>query len=244
MIQVRSLTEHAEFAEAVALQRQIWGFDDIDLLPARLFVVADKIGGFCLGAYDGDRMVGFCLALPGVRQGGQSYLHSHMMGVLPDYRNRGVGRQLKLAQRETALAEGVRIIEWTFDPLEIKNAYLNIERLGAVVERYVLNQYGITSSQLGAGLPTDRCVAEWHLDSRRVRGLLRGEPIERPPVAARIEVPGNISLLRNGDPAQARRIQASVSDQFVDLLGRGLAAVGLERNGDSAAYLLAKWPCE
>src|SRR5260370_14480199 len=154
MIEVRPLTAHAEFSEAVRLQQEIWGFEEIELLPLRLFVVATKVGGQAFGAFDGKRMVGFCLAIPGVKPGAKSYIHSHMLGVLPEYQNSGVGRKLKLAQREEALARGIDLIEWTFDPLEIKNAYFNTERLGAVVRRYVLNQYGTTSSHLHGGLPT------------------------------------------------------------------------------------------
>ena len=105
MIEVRALTEHAEFEEAVRLQREIWGFAEIELLPVRLFVVATKVGGQVFGAFDGARMIGFLLAIPGMKPGGESYLHSHMMGVLPEYRNQGVGRMLKLrAARGSARA--------------------------------------------------------------------------------------------------------------------------------------------
>ncbi len=127
---IREIAEHDELEEAVNLQQPIWGFEDVELLPLRLFVVATKIGGHVLGAFDGERMIGFCLAIPGLKPGGVVYLHSHMLGVLPDYRNQGIGRQLKLRQREDALARGIGLIEWTFDPLELKNAFLNIERLG------------------------------------------------------------------------------------------------------------------
>jgi predicted GNAT superfamily acetyltransferase len=119
-IEIRQLRGLDELNEAVRLQKEIWGFADIELLPLRLFVVAQKVGGQTLGAFDGGRMVGFLLAIPGLKQGAM-YLHSHMMGVLPEYRNRGVGRRLKLAQREEALSRGIRLIEWTFDPLELKN---------------------------------------------------------------------------------------------------------------------------
>src|SRR4029079_1559147 len=119
-----------------------------DLLPVRLFVVATKIGGQVFGAFEDDRMIGFLVAIPGVKPGGLSYLHSHMMGVLAAYRDKGIGRMLKLRQRAHALAIGVNPVELTFDPLELKNAFFNIERLGAIVRRYVLNQYGTTTSQL------------------------------------------------------------------------------------------------
>src|SRR5207248_8181960 len=160
-------------------QREIWGFDAIELLPVRLFVVATKIGGQAFGAFDGNVMVGFCLAIPGIKAGSKSYLHSHMLGVRTESRNAGVGRILKLAQRDEALGRSIDLIEWTFDPLEIKNAYFNIERLGAIVRRYVLNQYGTTSNRLQGGLPSDRCTAEWWIASRRVQTILANERLDR-----------------------------------------------------------------
>jgi predicted GNAT superfamily acetyltransferase len=120
MAEIRAVSAHDEIREAVRLQRVIWGFDDIDLLPRRFFVVASKIGGQVLGAFDGARMMGFCIAVPGIKPGGAAYLHSHMLGVLPQYRNAGVGRALKLAQREEALSRGIDLVEWTFDPLAVR----------------------------------------------------------------------------------------------------------------------------
>src|SRR5437763_5559461 len=98
-IEIRQLTRHQEFADAVRLQREIWGFQDIELMPLRLFVVADKIGGQVLGAFDGARMIAFCLCVPDLKHGNKLYLHSHMLGVLPEYRNTGVGRNLQLQPR-------------------------------------------------------------------------------------------------------------------------------------------------
>jgi predicted GNAT superfamily acetyltransferase len=240
MIDIRPLTQHPELVEAVRLQQEIWGFQDVELLPVRLFVVANKIGGQVFGAWDGGRMVAFLIAIPGLKAGGGSYLHSHMMGVLPDYRNQGVGRMLKLKQREDAISRGIKLVEWTFDPLELKNAFFNIERLGAIVRRYVLNQYGMTSSHLHGGLPTDRCVAEWHVDSARVVGVLEGHR-PRMDEQTRIAVPNDIADLRVSNPARAKDIQKRVSDSFTESLGRGLAVVGFERGGDSSAYLLGTW---
>jgi len=241
MIEVRQLTTHPQFVEAVRLQQAIWGFEDIELLPVRLFVVATKVGGHAFGAYDSGRMIGFCLAIPGLKGGGKYYLHSHMLGVLPAYRNAGVGRMLKLAQRQEALGRGIELIEWTFDPLEIKNAYFNMERLGAVVRRYVLNQYGTTSSHLHGGLPTDRCVAEWWIGSPRVEATINGLPFERNPTEARISVPGNIADIRSSDNARAREIQQKVSREFLDHFGKGLAVIGFERTPEAGTYLLGKW---
>lgn len=241
MIEIRALTEHREFEEAVALQKTIWGFEDIELLPVRLFVVATKVGGQVFGAYDQGRMVAFLLAIPGLKPGGKYYLHSHMMGVLKEYRNSGIGRMLKLRQREEAIAREVALVEWTFDPLEVKNAFFNIERLGAVVRRYVLNQYGTTTSALHGGLPTDRCVAEWYVSSDRVTQLLTSGSFERPAEEARIVVPTAIQLWKQQDPARARETQAAISNQFQEYFRAGLAVTGFERAEDKGTYLFSKW---
>jgi predicted GNAT superfamily acetyltransferase len=241
VITVEPLRSHDECAEAVRLQRLIWGFDDVELLPVRLFVVAVKIGGQAFGAYDAGRMVGFCLALPGLKAGGEFYLHSHMLGVIDEYRNRGVGRLLKLRQREDALARGIALMEWTFDPLELKNAYFNLERLGVIVRRYVRNQYGTTTSPLHGGLPTDRCVAEWWMSSPRVTEVLAGRAV-RPEVRERIEVPAGIGVLRKQDLKQARAIQEDIGERFERCFDRGLAVVGFTMSAQAGVYLLGEPP--
>jgi predicted GNAT superfamily acetyltransferase len=177
-----------------------------------MLVVATKIGGQLLGAFDGDRLIAFCLAIPGLKGDGRVYLHSHMLGVLPEYRNAGLGSRLKLRQKEDALARGIDLIEWTFDPLELKNAYFNIERLGVVIRQYVRNQYGISTSALHGGVPTDRCVAEWWIR----------EPRPTAEIVERIAVPTEI--------AEARAQQARIADEFERAFGRGLAVVGMEGN--------------
>ncbi len=116
-----------------------------------------------------------------------------------------MGRKLKLAQREEALARGIDLIEWTFDPLEIKNAYFNMERLGAIVRRYVQNQYGTTTSHLHGGLPTDRCIAEWWISSPRARAIVAGQPFQRNPVEARVAIPSDIAAIRSKDPNTGAR---------------------------------------
>lgn len=237
----RALTTIAEFEEAVQLQKEIWGFADIELLPRRLFVVANKIGGQTFGAYDGERMVAFLIAIPGLKKDGSVYLHSHMLGALPGYRDKGIGRMMKLKQREDALARGISLVEWTFDPLELRNAYFNIEKLGAVVRRYVLNQYGTTSSHLHGGLPTDRCVAEWWVDHPRVHAVLAGRNPDRERATARIAVPADIAEVRRREPKRAREIQESVSNQFLEYFRSGLTVVGMDRSPESGIYLLGPW---
>jgi predicted GNAT superfamily acetyltransferase len=167
-----------------------------------------------------------------------------MLGVLPEYRDRGVGRMLKLRQREDALARSIDLIEWTFDPLELKNAYFNIERLGAVVRRYVLNQYGTTSSPLHGSLPTDRCVAEWWLASGWVEDTLAGRRVQRPEVRARISIPAEAVSLRTEDPKRAREIQRAASDQFLENFSKGLTVTGLERSEAAGTYLFGVWDSE
>lgn len=242
MIEPRALTETRQFQEAVELQKTVWGFNDIELLPVRLFVVATKVGGQAFGAYDGTRMVGFLLSIPGLKHGGGSYLHSHMLGVLADYRNKGVGRMLKLRQREDALERGIDLVEWTFDPLELKNAFFNMERLGAIVRRYVENQYGTTTSPLHGGLPTDRCVAEWWLASPHAEAVLAGrEPARK--VEDRVEVPADIDAIRREEPRRAREIQKSLGARLMSGFDRGLAVIGFERSERAGAYLLGRWEC-
>jgi predicted GNAT superfamily acetyltransferase len=229
-IEVREIAALSEFASAVHLQRTIWGWDDLDILPVRFFVVAKNIGGHILGAFDRDFMFGFCLAIPGLKPDGTVYLHSHMLGVLPEYRDSQAGYLMKMAQRDAALSRGIRLVEWTFDPLELKNAYFNLEKLGAVVRRYAPNQYGMTTSPLHGGLPTDRCVAEWHLDRERI-------PVT---VEARIEVPADIQTIKRTDPPHARAIQQQIGERFLELLAGGLAAVGFERSEKAGAYLFGR----
>ncbi|MCU1261191.1 MAG: GCN5-related N-acetyltransferase, partial [Bryobacterales bacterium] len=167
--------------------------------------------------------------------------HSHMLGVAPEYRDFGIGRMLKLRQREEALSRSLDLMEWTFDPFELKNAYFNIERLGAIVRRYVLNQYGATSSHLHGGLPTDRCTAEWWLASARVDGAITGKPAPRPAVEERIALPAHIAEIRTREPKRARQIQSEMSDRFLEYFGRGLAVIGFEKSAEEGTYLLGKW---
>jgi predicted GNAT superfamily acetyltransferase len=151
---------------------------------------------------------------------------------------------LKLAQREDALARGIDLVEWTFDPLELKNAYFNIERLGAIVRRFVPNQYGSTSSPLHGGLPTDRCIAEWWLSAPRVRSALEGKSEGWSNVVAEIAVPSDIGSIKRSDPKRAREIQTRVREQFLEHFSHGLAVTGFKRTTENGEYLLGPWESE
>ena len=240
---IRSCHGLDELRACVALQKQVWNFTDAELVPLRMFVVAEKVGGQVMGAFVGHEMVGFALSVPGTRSG-HIYLHSHMLAVRKDHRNSGLGRRLKLLQREDALARGIELIEWTFDPLEIKNAYLNIEKLGAVARRYNINQYGITSSPLQGGLPSDRLIAEWWLKSKRVETLLSTS--QNPParIETRIEVPAQIYNWKAAPEtrAQAQHVQERNREQFLRAFNAGLTVLGYERDADgNGTFLLGHW---
>ena len=232
-----------ELRACVTLQKEIWNFTDAELVPLRMFVVADKVGGQVMGAFDGNQMVGFALSVPGTRSG-HVYLHSHMLAVRKEYRNSGLGRRLKMLQRDDALARGIELIEWTFDPLEIKNAYLNIEKLGAIGRRYNINQYGITSSPLQGGLPSDRLIAEWWLKSKRVETLLaKGKnPSFREQVA--IEVPAEIYEWKAAAETRGRaqQVQERNREQFLQAFDKGLAVLGYARDAArNGKFLLGEW---
>jgi predicted GNAT superfamily acetyltransferase len=242
-IDIRKCHQLDEMRACVRLQQEVWNFSDADLVPLRMFVVAEKIGGQVIAAFNGNEIVGFALSIPGVR-GGQSYLHSHMLAVRKQYQNGGLGRRIKLFQRDDALARSFELIEWTFDPLEIKNAYLNIEKLGAIARRYSVNQYGITSSPLQGGLPTDRLVAEWWLKSKRVETLLQTGKKPHLESLATISVPAQIYDWKATAPArsQAKEVQDHNREQFIKAFADGLAVLGYERDlRGSGEFLLGRW---
>jgi predicted GNAT superfamily acetyltransferase len=247
-IRIAAITEIDDCERCVEIQLAVWGYSDGDVIPKRVFIVARAIGGQVIGAWAGRELVGFAMALPGYRDG-HAYLHSHMLAVLPEYRNAGLGRRLKLAQRDDALARGIERMEWTFDPLEIKNAHLNIARLGAIARRYLPDFYGQSTSSLQGGLPTDRLVAEWWLNSERVRRIIADETPAQPhkdsqpsdTVLERIEVARAVSDWKQ-DPQRrklAEQLQSSNRKALQAAFARGLAVTGYERtSADDGCFLL------
>jgi predicted GNAT superfamily acetyltransferase len=262
MIVIRECSGFDELEACVQLQIETWGYDDSDVIPRKAFLVAQKIGGQVLGAFDTDlpgaaphgtpeSMVAFAMSLPGVKTGTNSidgfpqpYLHSHMLAVRDRYRNRGLGAQLKLEQRREALSRKIRRIEWTFDPLEIKNAHLNIHKLGAVVRSYHVNFYGVSSSRLQGGLPTDRLVAEWYLDSPRVNAVLEGRPAGEHKIEERILVPASIYEWKAspGGREQALAVQLQNRGRFQNAFSQGLAVVSFSRDAEgNGVFELGHW---
>jgi predicted GNAT superfamily acetyltransferase len=241
-IHIQPLTTLEHFERCVVLQIEVWGYSDGDVIPRRVFVVAQRIGGQVIGAFEGDTLVGFAMSLPGYRDR-KPYLHSHMLAVLPQYRNAGIGRRLKLAQRDDAIARGFDLMEWTFDPLEIRNAHLNIARLGVIVRRYQPDFYGPSSSPLQGGLPTDRLYAEWWLRSGHVAGMLRGEgpPTE---IIERVTVPHTIYQWKQDAQQRslARALQSSNREALESAFHRGLAVIGYEVDAQgNGSFLLGRW---
>ena len=242
-ILIRKCQSLADMQSCVELQKTVWGFSDAELVPLRLFVVAEKVGGQVIGAFNGDAMIGFALAIPGFRAG-RPYLHSHMLAVSEGYRNAGVGRRIKLIQREDAIERGFELIEWTFDPLEIKNAYLNIARLGAIARRYIPNQYGITSSPLQGGLPTDRLVAEWWLKSDRATRLLNAGDPSRTEAVQTISVAAEIYKWKGSSSTKDRalELQAKIRAEFEKAFAERLSVIGYERDAKgNGKFLLGHW---
>jgi predicted GNAT superfamily acetyltransferase len=234
-VEIRHCDSLAEFEECVQLERTIWG--EQITVPAAIFVVAQHTGGQILGAFDGNNLVGFTLALVG-NHAGKAFLHSHMTGVRPEYQNRGIGRQLKLFQRDDALKNGISLVEWTFDPLEMRNAHFNLVRLGAISRRFIPNCYGITGSELHSGLPTDRLIAEWWLDSPHVRNILEGSG-DLPASDCRvIAMPSDIDKTKSNNRASAEKIQTNLREQFQRLFREGYVATSVMQRADIVQYIL------
>jgi predicted GNAT superfamily acetyltransferase len=241
-----------EFGACVQLQIDVWGYGDRDVIPRRVFIVSEKIGGQVIGAFDttqagpvGDAasLIGFAMALPGIADG-RPYLHSHMLAVNPAYRNQGIGRRLKLFQREEALARGIARMEWTFDPLEIKNSFLNLSKLGAIVRRYMPNFYGVSSSRLHGEVPTDRlCAARW-LDSDSVNFAVKGKSTALPAVEQEIPVPRQIAHWRHSPVDQERvlEVQTRNREHFEQAFARKLVVFGFKIDAEgNGAFQLGRW---
>ena len=224
---IRPVTDLAELEKCVQLQREAWGLADIEVIPTRMLVTQNRVGGLVLGAFDGGRMVGFLNAMPGIRDG-VPYWYSQMLAVAQDYRNRGIGSALKLAQRDHAQQRGVHLIEWTFDPLESKNAYLNVVKLGVIVRRYYVNLYGATASQVQQGLESDRVIAEWWIDKPRVR--VEGD-------IRRIAIPSDIQALKKQNLKSAQDMQVRVREEFLRNFQDDYFVAGFQRSDQWSEYL-------
>jgi predicted GNAT superfamily acetyltransferase len=250
-ILIRSCRGFDELDACVRLQIDTWGYSDGDVIPRRVFIVSQRIGGQVVGAFDvtraenpdgrAENLIGFAMSLPGVKAEEEPgaaplpYLHSHMLAVAEGYRNDGIGRQLKLFQRLEAIGRGIDLMEWTFDPLEIKNSFLNIHKLGVIVRSYTSNFYGVSSSRLQGGLLTDRLHAEWYLRSGPVQASVAGASFHHLDIEETIMVPHQVAEWKSSeiDVERARAVQAENRQRFQEAFARGLAVVGFRRDTQS-----------
>lgn len=268
-ILIRPLQSYGELEDAVALQEDIWGLGFRDRVPPSILLVAQELGGVASGAWRGDQLVGFVFGMTGLRDG--RLVHwSDMLAVRAEVRDRGLGRALKLHQRERLLAMGVDTVHWTFEPLEARNAHLNFARLGATSCEYRRDLYGEPDSPLHRGLGTDRLVADWAIASERVQRRLDGD--DRPPgpeaVAqipvvnptwddpdvlmceepdleldaerVRVAIPREIQRLKKRAPQRALEWRANIRAALEAYLSRGYVVMEVVREPSRSCYVLAR----
>lgn len=242
-IEIRECTMLEELAACVDLQREVFALPEVELSPVRHFVVTKNAGGFILGAYSNDDLIGFVLSVPAFLRDEKAF-YSHMTAVRADFQSHGVGAKLKWGQRARALELGVKCIKWTFEPWKARNAYFNLEKLGAEMSEYARNFYGIdyttaAQSAKDIGLASDRLFAEWHLTSKKVEALAAGESFtqSREP-AAKVEVPNDWFALLAKSTDEALVVQAKIREDFEAAFAKGLVARGFERDDLSPKYLL------
>lgn len=267
-IDIRECVAIDDLDNCIRLQREVFGLPDLEISPRRHLIVSRQSGGWTLGAFVGEgdarRLVGFVHTLAGIRAGNEIFGYSHMMAVAADYQNRGVGARLKWSQRERALAEGKRFIKWTWDPMQARNAYFNLNRLGVTVSSYAENFYGTDyaavsplnaeAAEPGPGIDSDRLFAEWQLDSPRVVQLSNWSPAAAAAngatsaslpqndlqPSATIDIPTDWTKLCKENPVQAKQEQLRVRREFQESFAAGLIAAGFERSTERPRYLLYK----
>jgi len=240
---IRECATFEDFTACLNLQREVWQFVDLDITPMRSFIITRHSGGMTYGAFDNKgRLLGFAHALAAFDENLKPYYYSHMLAVEPSLQSAGIGAKLKLAQRDHALRTGIPFIKWTFDPLQSRNAHLNLNKLGGVIRDYKVNYYGNAStSALHRGLDTDRVFVEWWVRSRRVADAQNGIRRTDAPEAF-IEVPRDIESVKKRSLDEALRWQLQIRAEFQTLLGEGLYCAGLEADpgGGNSRYLFFK----
>jgi predicted GNAT superfamily acetyltransferase len=245
------------------LQKKVWEFNERDIVPLTQMIAAKETGGILVGAFQGSEMVGFVYGFVGYEDN-RLVIHSHMLAVKPSFQGENLGYRLKLAQRDRALASGIKTVTWTFDPLQSLNAHLNIEKLGVQAVAYKVNFYGETSSLLHEGIGTDRLWARWDLESDRVMRRLEGQEMCRPDIQGldrlvrcdeqgmpssgvsevrpdrvqAIEIPGDIGALQKSQPECAAQWRKLTRRAFIRAFDVGLQVTDYERLIGSGIYVL------
>lgn len=241
-LEIRECTTLEDLAECVQIQREVFKLPESELSPVRHFVVTKNAGGFVIGAYDRARLAGFVLSVPAFLRGERAF-YSHMTGVRAEYQSYGIGAKLKWAQRRRALDEGVRYIKWTFEPVKARNAYFNLEKLGAIVREYQPNFYGTdyATADTKIGLASDRLFAEWHLEGAKVEALAGGERfVESHEPALEIEIMRDWLGLVAASPNEALAEQTRIRREFEEAFRDGLIVRSFRRDHVRPAFLLFK----
>jgi predicted GNAT superfamily acetyltransferase len=245
-LEIRQVKTIEEYNACVLLQRDVFGLPDLEISPRRHLIVSEQAGGWTLGAFVADRLVGFVHHLAAVR-GNEIFGYSHMMAVAAEYQNKGVGAQLKWAQRARALAEGRDFIKWTFEPVKARNAHFNLNRLGVVVRSYAINFYGTDygkdpGPQGGAlpGMDSDRLFASWELNSPRVQALSERREVSAGEPDDAIEVSNDFAAILKSDPAAAKAEALRIREEFLRAFAAGLVCRAFERDEKRPRYLLYK----
>lgn len=240
-IEIRECITFEDLSGCVQLQRDVFALPDIEISPVRHLIVTKSAGGFTLGAFVENELVGFVLSVPAFLRGEKSF-YSHMTAVRQDFQSYGIGAKLKWAQRDRALAEGVKFIKWTFQPVQARNAFFNLEKLGAVIKHYEPNFYGTdypnSPEQDGKlGLDSDRLFGEWQLESEKVAALANSEKyIETAELKQAVEIPKNWNELVKNNLKEAIDEQNRIKNEFQKAFAEGLTAKGFDR--ENARYLL------
>ncbi len=243
--EIRECTSVEDLSECVALQREVFVLPEIEISPVRHFIVTRNAGGFTLGAFAEKKLVGFVLSVAAF-VGRERFFYSHMTAVRKAFQSHGIGAKLKWAQREQALAKGVNFIKWTFQPVQARNAFFNLEKLGATVRHYEPNFYGTDYSTVGdqsakIGLDSDRLFAEWHLESEKVKRFAKGENFaETDEIVKSIVIPTDWNNLVKTNLQEAIAEQTRVKGEFQTAFAENLICKGFERNETNPKYLLYK----
>src|SRR2546427_3420539 len=238
-VEIREVSSIEEYDWCIRLQREAFGLPDLEISPRRHLIVSRLAGGWTLGAFIEGKLVGFVHHMA-ASHGDQIFGYSHMMAVAVEYQNRGVGAQLKWAQRERALAEGRDFIKWTFEPMRARNAHFNLNRLGANIREYAVNfygtDYGANPAEKKIGMDSDRLFAGWELRSPRVEAFYEGRqyPLGKPDEV--IEIPGNFATLQKSNAQLAKHEMLRVRDEFLKALSTGLVCRSFERHPETPRY--------
>src|SRR5437588_257809 len=238
-VEIREVSSIEEYDACIKLQREAFGLPDVEISPRRHLIVSRIAGGWTLGAFIEGKLMGFVHHMAAAH-GDRIFGYSHMMAVAAEYQNRGVGAQLKWAQRARALAEGRDFIKWTFEPMRARNAHFNLNRLGANIREYAVNFYGTDYGNPAGktiGMDSDRLFAGWELRSPRVEALSGGRQYRLGKPDEAIEIPGDFSTLLKSDVQLAKREVLRVREEFLRALSAGLVCGSFERHPEKPRYL-------